>query len=283
MRFSTRLMPTESAATVPSPRRSSLTYRRPIRSRCRTDRREIETLRKRTSPADARRCPAIASASSRWPLPLTPATPRISPGRTCSETPRRPISPPRAATWRSSSSSRGSAGSPARGECPSTWSCSSTSSGSGAACWPNIIPTITACSSSWVRPPRSAGARRPATRPCLSTVTRSPMPVASWSLWVMRTTARPWAFSRPSAFASSVTPCGVSMDVGSSRISTFEPRQSALTISTCCCCPRLSDPASASASISMPSMPATSARRARDPRSSSRIARDRPSSGCRAR
>ena len=52
----------------------------------------------------------------------------------------------------------------------------------------------------------SSGARRPATRPCLSTVTRSPMPVASWSLWVMKTTARPWPFSRSSALASSVDP-----------------------------------------------------------------------------
>ena len=52
----------------------------------------------------------------------------------------------------------------------------------------------------------------------------------------MKMTAWPCSFSRPSTFASSATPCGVSIEVGSSRIRTREPRQSALMISTCCWC-----------------------------------------------
>ena len=50
----------------------------------------------------------------------------------------------------------------------------------------------------------------------------------------MKITACPCFFSRVSTFDSSATPCGVSIDVGSSRISTRDPRQSALMISTCC-------------------------------------------------
>ncbi len=63
---------------------------------------------------------------------------------------------------------------------------------------------------------------------------KSPSDSASWSLCVMKITACPCFFSRVSTFDSSATPCGVSIDVGSSRISTRDPRQSALMISTCC-------------------------------------------------
>ena len=40
---------------------------------------------------------------------------------------------------------------------------------------------------------RSSGPSRPTTRPSFSTATRSPIPIASWSLWVMKMTARPLA------------------------------------------------------------------------------------------
>ena len=50
----------------------------------------------------------------------------------------------------------------------------------------------------------------------------------------MKITAWPCSFRRASTFVSSATPCGVSIEVGSSRMSTLEPRHSALTISTCC-------------------------------------------------
>ena len=39
-----------------------------------------------TVPATGRRMPAIASISSDWPLPATPAMPTISPARTSKET-----------------------------------------------------------------------------------------------------------------------------------------------------------------------------------------------------
>ena len=47
----------------------------------------------RTLPARRSRIPESASASSRWPLPATPATPTISPSRTANETSFTAISP----------------------------------------------------------------------------------------------------------------------------------------------------------------------------------------------
>ncbi len=61
-----------------------------------------------TSPAVARRWPATTSASSRWPLPSTPATPRISPWCRTSETfsmPEERPSPPAETPTSSSSTS----------------------------------------------------------------------------------------------------------------------------------------------------------------------------------
>src|SRR5262245_42603291 len=49
--------------------------------------------RMRTVPAIARRNPTMTSASSRCPLPATPAIPRISPRRTSRETLRRAHTP----------------------------------------------------------------------------------------------------------------------------------------------------------------------------------------------
>jgi hypothetical protein len=44
-------------------------------------------------PAFERRRPVIASMSSDWPLPSTPAIPTISPARTSNEMPRTASSP----------------------------------------------------------------------------------------------------------------------------------------------------------------------------------------------
>ena len=78
---------------------------------------------------------------------------------------------------------------------------------------------------------------RPASLPWRRIEMRSPSESASWSLCVMKITPWPCSFSRTSTFVSSATPCGVSIEVGSSSMSTREPRQSALMISTCCWCP----------------------------------------------
>ena len=74
----------------------------------------------------------------------------------------------------------------------------------------------------------------PVTRPPRRTEIRSPSATASCSLWVMKTIASPVCLSRSSTCCSSLTACGVSIEVGSSRISTRDPRHSALMISTCC-------------------------------------------------
>ena len=93
----------------------------------------------------------------------------------------------------------------------------------------------------------------------------------------MKITAWPCAFSRASTFASSATPCGVSIEVGSSRISTREPRQSALTISTCCWWPSERSAALVPGSISTPSWAASSASRRRAAARSRRTPRLSPS------
>ena len=59
-------------------------------------------------PDSASRRPAIASTSSCWPLPSTPASATISPPRTVSETPRTASRSRSSRTWRSSTSSTGS-------------------------------------------------------------------------------------------------------------------------------------------------------------------------------
>ena len=82
--------------------------------------------------------------------------------------------------------------------------------------------------------------------------TRSPMAIASWSLWVMKMMARPLALRPSRTFWSSAMPCGVSIEVGSSRMSTREPFQSALMISTCCCWPSARLPVRASGSSVTP-------------------------------
>ena len=240
IRFSTRFRPTDSGghralaqavvADVAEAQALALAHRQA------RDRDARGSGCRRRPPAAGPRSPPPARAGR---CRRRRRSPMISPGRTRSETPCRPSSPPRGGTSSSSSSSTGaSQAARAAGDGPPTCSCSSTSSGSGAACSPNIISTIAACSSSSERPRELLGARGRPTRVPASAPSRGrPCPVASWSLWVMRTTARPWPFSRSMAAASSATPRGVSIEVGSSRISTFEPRQSAFTISICCCWP----------------------------------------------
>ena len=137
--------------------------------------RRSETPAKRISPPARGRWPAMASASSRWPLPSTPATPMISPGRSASDTSLTPISPRRGVTVTASSSRIGSPSSRRRGAWPSTCSCSSTSSGADAARSPNIIPTITGLDLVGAPAGQVLGgeARRPP-GPALRTETRSP-------------------------------------------------------------------------------------------------------------
>ena len=133
----------------------------------------------------------------------------------------------------------------------------------GSSCSPNISPTIIRWSCSGVDVRSTSGSMEPTTRPALSTTTRSPMAVASWSLWVMKMIASPDAFRPTRTFSSSAMPCGVSIEVGSSRMRTREPFQRALMISTCCCWPSARLPARESGSSWTPSVPDSSASLAR--------------------
>ena len=110
--------------------------------------------------------------------------------------------------------------------------------------------SIASCGAS---PESVSGASEPTLRPSRSTVTRSPKLTASCSLCVMKSTAIPASRSRPMTRPRSSTPCGVSIEVASSRMSTLSPRQSALTISTSCCWPSESEPSGASSGSAMPS------------------------------
>ncbi len=85
----------------------------------------------------------------------------------------------------------------------------------------------------------------------------------------MRMSATPLSRRRFITAPRSLTPCGVSMEVGSSRISTFSPRHSARMISTCCCSPSDRRPTCASGSMVTPSSADNSRNRASaGPRSS---------------
>ncbi|MEZ4581766.1 MAG: hypothetical protein R3A10_09045 [Caldilineaceae bacterium] len=69
-----------------------------------------------------------------------------------------------------------------------------------------------------------AVATLPATRPWRSTVMRLVMLITSWSLWLMKMTARPRCCSRRSPSKSWSTSWGTSTAVGSSRMSTLASR-----------------------------------------------------------
>ena len=165
------------------------------------------------------RRPAIASASSRWPLPETPATAAISPARTVSETPLTATLPRSPSAQTSSSSSTGGLSGRA---CPSRLTISMSR------------PTISAASDCGVA---SAVCTVASAFPARSTVTRSETAFTSCSLCEMKMTVLP-----SEAICRAVTnrlsaSSGVSTAVGSSRIRTRASWYSALRISTRCCSP----------------------------------------------
>src|SRR6266511_2703019 len=84
--LSTTLEATLSRGATPVPRRSSGTYATPALIDSRGWPLPSNRFFTRIVPSVARRIPAITSASSRCPLPATPATPTISPARTVRET-----------------------------------------------------------------------------------------------------------------------------------------------------------------------------------------------------
>src|SRR3984957_9481994 len=79
--LSTRLVATEKIPTVPSPSRSSVTYRIPRCRRSGTCPRVMSEPARSIRPCCTERWPARTSARCFWPLPSTPAIPSTSPGQ----------------------------------------------------------------------------------------------------------------------------------------------------------------------------------------------------------
>ena len=174
-----------------------------------------------TRPASRRRWPVSDCISSRWPLPETPATPTISPARTSrlksctAASPRSPI------TCR-----------PLMAKCTGPLSRRS-----------RVSVTTTALPSPTIACARRCGvvaatAVLSTSAPRRSTLTSSACAVTSRNLWVIRITEQSpaWARSRSAPSTSSAS-CGVSTEVGSSRISSRGLRNSCLRISSFCFSP----------------------------------------------
>ena len=194
-----------------------------------------------TLPAVAGRKPTMTSASSRWPLPATPATPTISPDRTVISAARSALLPrsPRAEspdTSRSGASgSLGGGRSVTAGEAPTI---------RPANCAESVSATVKEAAT--VSPPRS-------------TVASSQKSVTSWSLWLMKMTDRPSSAMRRNTPPSSSASAGVSTAVGSSRIRIRASRHRALRISTRCRSPIESCQTSRSGSTASPNRAAVEA------------------------
>ena len=157
-------------------------------------------------PPTVRRIPVIASTSSVWPLPWTPATATISPAR----------------TTRSRSRTAALLAVVVDGEArdlehrlaPASAGPLSTSSSTGR-------PTIIWASDAWVA---SAGSAEPTTLPRRRTVIRSAISRTSLSLWVMKMIDVPAALSDRMISKSSSVSCGVRTADGSSRMTSSDLR-----------------------------------------------------------
>ncbi len=162
-----------------------------------------------TTPASGRRMPMIASTSSDWPLPSTPAMPRTSPLWMVKEI-----------------SSRMTRSMPSRSVCarcrPSTVSSGtlvtvdSWVSGVGSS-----LPTISSASCLGVVP---RGSTVPTVVPRRMTVISSATESTSPSLCEMKMTVRPSALSSRRLSKSASTSCGTRTAVGSSRMRVLAPR-----------------------------------------------------------
>ena len=146
------------------------------------------------------RSPAIASASSRWPFPATPATATSSPARTVSVTPASAGTPRSPSTQTSCSSSTGWLSGRAL-PCLLTVSISRPTISSASDC--GVASAVFAVAT--VLPPRS-------------TVTRSDTAFTSCSLCEMKTTVLPSSAIRRTVANSASASVGVNTAVGSSRM-----------------------------------------------------------------
>ena len=156
----TRFSATVKSPIAPSRMRSSGTYASPSF--------ELPAWRGDAveRPGSASRRPKIASASSRCPLPETPATPRISPARTVNE--------------RSSTATVPRSPVPCSGDADGASPCACAGT---LRCRDTRRPTISSASDSRVE---SAGTVLPDTLPLLASVMSSLISITSWSLWEMK-------------------------------------------------------------------------------------------------
>ncbi len=206
-----------NSPTMPPTVRSSGTKPMPVLSACLTLRPSTSLPLSVIEPSVFGWRPRIASVSSVWPLPCTPATTRISPSRMSKLSPstsRWPVGlkTVRSRTWNDAEPSFGA----------SFCTVSDTS-------W----PTMSVASSSF----EAVGSAVPTTLPRRMTVMRSLTWRTSRSLCEMKTIEVPcWRSSSMMRMSSSVS-CGVSTAVGSSSTSTFASCDRALMISTRCCWP----------------------------------------------
>ena len=216
----TRFSATENEAIMPSVERSSGTNPMPASMCLRTLALEMGFPLSEIKPESGRLSPRSVSASSVWPLPCTPATPRISPSRMSKLTRSSkvaPVSPPGLTS-----------------ETSSTWSATLPGvAGFFSTCKSTGRPTIMEASSSW----EASGEACPTTAPLRITVILSATALTSRSLWVMKMMDAPESASPLMIFMSPSVSCGVRTAVGSSRTSSSAPRANALTISTRCWTP----------------------------------------------
>ncbi|CRQ32419.1 hypothetical protein PAERUG_E16_London_17_VIM_2_04_14_00309 [Pseudomonas aeruginosa] len=192
------------SGTAPCPSRSAGTKAWPARRRASGARcaPAQPPRRMRSAWARGRRTSPLSRASnSSWPLPATPAIPRISPLRTSRSRPVKDtpkgsgLRQCRSRTWR-------------KGAPPVAFGYS--------AARPSASPTISRASS---RSEHCAGTHCPATRPPRSTVARWQSARTSASLWLMKRTLQPSSARRRRVTKRSSASRGVSTEVGSSRIS----------------------------------------------------------------
>ncbi len=204
------------------------------------------------------------STSSVWPLPLTPATPTISPAGTSIDTPSRrgAPSPANVRSRIESAAIAVAAGIPGASASASPALASFGDSLptspviTAAAAVSAAAPIINAAMASGSRP---AAGRVTTRRPRRSTVTRSAISITSCSLCEMNSTPMPVAVRRRIDANRRATSWGTSTAVGSSRMSTRHSLNSALTISTRCRSPTDSCSTTASGRTSTPSRAAADA------------------------
>ena len=220
-RVKSRLCARPSVGTAPRPSRSSGTKCRPSLRRAPGCKAPASVPAMRMAPAAARMSsPDKAYNSSFCPLPDTPARPTTSPARTCRSRPSR-STPNWSARGRLKpcTSSTGAPG------CCGRWiSCGGSA--------PIISRDSEALDS-------SPGLQTPVTRPPRSTVQAVHSSRISCNLWLMYKMLQPSEANFLSTTNSFSTACGVSTEVGSSRISSCGLVNRARMISTRCISPTL--------------------------------------------